>query len=129
MECVTANVKLSYRKRQQSSFFSKDGKLVCCNDIEGLLQEISCTHNPKELRLFVHSPKYSLQVVQLRNRKINLSLLTAHSVHMKETYKNMDLLLKAMSYSKYGWNICVDLQVTGLLLGMQSGYTKLCCFL
>ena len=35
---------------------------------------------------------------------------------MKETYENMDLLLKAMSYSKYGWNTCADLQVTGLLV-------------
>jgi hypothetical protein len=38
---------------------------------------------------------------------------------MKQTYENMDLLLKAMNYSKYGWNIRADLQVTGLLLGMQ----------
>jgi len=48
---------------------------------------------------------------------------------MKENYDNMDLLLKTMSYSKYGWNIRADLQVTGLLQGMQSGYTKLRCFL
>jgi hypothetical protein len=41
----------------------------------------------------------------------------------------MDLPLKAKSYSKYGWNICVDLQVTGLLLGMQFGLKKLRCFL
>jgi len=47
---------------------------------------------------------------------------------MKETYESMDLLLKAISYSKYGWNICGDLKVIGLLIGMQSGYTELCCF-
>jgi hypothetical protein len=35
---------------------------------------------------------------------------------VKETYKNMDLLLKAISYSKYGWKICGDLKVIGLLL-------------
>jgi len=36
---------------------------------------------------------------------------------MKETYVNMDLLLKAISYSSYGWNIC------------ESGYARVCCFL
>ena len=47
---------------------------------------------------------------------------------MKETYESMDLLLTAISYSKYGWKICGDLKVIGLLIGMQSGYTKFCCF-
>jgi hypothetical protein len=60
---------------------------------------------------------------------IRLSIPTAHSVHMKETYENMHLLFKAISYSKCGWKICGDLKVTGLLLGMRSGYTKFCCFL
>jgi hypothetical protein len=36
---------------------------------------------------------------------------------MKETYANMDLLLKAVSYSKYGWKTYGDLKVTGILLG------------
>jgi len=31
----------------------------------------------------------------------------------------MDLLLKAVSYSKYGWKICGDLKIIGLLLGMH----------
>jgi hypothetical protein len=48
---------------------------------------------------------------------------------MKKTYENVDLLLNAISYSKYGWKVCGDLEVTGLLLGMQSAYTNLCCFL
>ena len=38
------------------NFFPKDGKLVYCNDKEGLMQEIRCTHNPEEL----HLSKYSL---------------------------------------------------------------------
>jgi hypothetical protein len=44
---------------------------------------------------------------------------------MKETYENMDLLLKVVSYSKYGSKICGDLKVIGLLVGTQCGYTKL----
>jgi len=48
---------------------------------------------------------------------------------MKATYENMDLLLKALRYSKYGWKICEDIKVIGLLLGMQLGHTTLCCSL
>jgi hypothetical protein len=65
----------------------------------------------------------------LHNGNIRPSIPIAHCVNMYETYKNVDLLLKATSYSNYGWKICGDLKVTGLLLGMQSGYTKFCCFL
>jgi hypothetical protein len=41
----------------------------------------------------------------------------------------MDLLLKAISYSKYGWKTCGDLKDIGLLLGKQSFYILFCCFL
>jgi hypothetical protein len=124
-------VKVSYRKHQQSlsSFFSKDGKLVYCNDVEGLLHKLGCTYNPEEWRLFVYLSQFSLKVVLLHNRNIHPSIPIAHSVHMKETYANMDLLLKGINYSKYGWKMRGDLKVIGLLLGTQSGYTRFCCFL
>jgi hypothetical protein len=48
---------------------------------------------------------------------------------LKETYENIYLLLKAISYSKCGWKICGDLTVMGLFLGIQSGYIMFCCFL
>jgi hypothetical protein len=64
--------KVSYRKRQQSlsSLISKDGELVYCNDV-GLLQELGCTHNPEEWRLFVDLSKFSLKVVLLHNGNIH----------------------------------------------------------
>lgn len=105
-------------------FFSKDGELVYPNNVEGLLQGLGSTYNPEEWRLCVHWSKYSFKVVQQHNGNINPSIPFAHSVHIKDSYENMDLLLKAKSYSKYGWNICADLQVTGLILGMLSGYKK-----
>jgi hypothetical protein len=40
----------------------------------------------------------------------------------------MDLLLKATIYSKCEWKICGGHKFVGSLLGMQSGYTKFCCF-
>ena len=41
----------------------------------------------------------------------------AYCINMKETCENM-------SYDKSKWNICADLKVIALLLGLQLGYTK-----
>jgi len=48
---------------------------------------------------------------------------------MKEIYEDIDLLLKAVSYSKYEWKICGHLAVLRLLLGMRSGYATFCFIL
>jgi hypothetical protein len=47
--------KLSYNKRQQllSSFLSKDGELVCYNDVEGLLKLVGFTHSLEEWIFFL----------------------------------------------------------------------------
>lgn len=82
--------------------FSEDSELVYGNYVEGLLQELGCTHKPEGWKRFVDSSKFSLKAVLLHNGNIHPPLPTAHSVHMKETYENKDLILKYMSYSKYG---------------------------
>jgi hypothetical protein len=41
----------------------------------------------------------------------------------------MKLLLEKIQYEKYNCNFCGDLNVIALLLGLQLGYTKFCCFL
>jgi hypothetical protein len=48
---------------------------------------------------------------------------------MKESYEDMKLLLERIHYEKYKWNICRDLKVIALLLGLKLAYTKYCCFL
>jgi hypothetical protein len=48
---------------------------------------------------------------------------------MKETYENLMQLLNKLEYSKCGWHICGYLKVVSLLIGLQLGYTKYCCFL
>jgi hypothetical protein len=47
---------------------------------------------------------------------------------MKESCENMKLLLEKIHYEKYKKNICGDLKVIALLLGLQLGYTKYCVF-
>jgi hypothetical protein len=61
--------------------------------------------------------------------EINTSVPLPHVVNMKESYKNMKLLLEKIHYEKYKWNICGDLKVIALLLGLKLGYTKYYCFL
>ena len=124
MKCYTRNA-----SSHCHHFFLKNGELVHCNDVERLQQELECAHNPEEWRCCVDSSKFILNAVLLHTGNIHPSIPVAHSVNMKETYENMDLLLKAISYSKYEWKVCGDFKVIGLLLGLQSGYTRFCCFL
>jgi hypothetical protein len=41
----------------------------------------------------------------------------------------MKNLLDKINYNKHCWNVCGDLKVIAILLGMQLGYTKYCCFI
>ncbi|GFG35938.1 hypothetical protein Cfor_02909 [Coptotermes formosanus] len=41
----------------------------------------------------------------------------------------MKILLGAIQYNVRQWNICGYLKVTGMLMGMQGGFAKFCCFL
>jgi hypothetical protein len=60
---------------------------------------------------------------------INSQVPLSHAANMKESYVDMKLLLEKIQYEKYNWNICGDLKVIALLLGLQLGYTKFGCFL
>ena len=89
-----------------------------CNDVEGLLQELGCT---------VHTTLKNCDFFYVR-----LNLFSRLCCYVtKYSRVNTDCPLcpheEAISYSKYGWKICGHLTVTGSLLEMQSGYTKLCC--
>jgi len=85
-------------------------------------------YNPDQWRLFTDSSKVSLKVVLLRNGNRFPSVPLAHAANMKESYESMKLLLGKIKYDKFKWKLCGDLKVVALLLGMQLGYTKYCCF-
>jgi len=85
--------------------------------------------NPDQWHLFTDSSKVSLKVVLLHNRNKFPSVPLAHAANMNESYESMELLLGKIKYDEFKWKLCGDLKVVALLLGMQLGYTKYCCFL
>jgi hypothetical protein len=54
---------------------------------------------------------------------------TSHAINVKESFEIMKMLLQKIQYEKYNWNVSRDLWVIAMLLGLQLGYTKVCCFL
>ena len=121
----------SFRNRNKdlASFFDMENKLCYCTNIPGLFMSLGLPHNPSDWCLFIDSSKRSLKGVLLHNGNKYPSIPIAHSVHLKESYDNMEFLLEAIKYSEYQWSLCGDLKVIGLLMGMQAGLTKYCCFL
>jgi len=41
----------------------------------------------------------------------------------------MKILMEAINYVKFKGQICGDLKVIALLLGLKQGFTKYCCFI
>ena len=117
-----------YRKRHEDPvhFFKMERGLVACTDIDGLMQTLN--HNPVDWRLFIDSSKLNLKAFLLHNGNTLPSMPVGHSVHSKESYENMNIRMKAINYDKFKWQICVDLKVIALLLGLQQEFTEYCCF-
>jgi len=75
--------------------------------------------------LFNDSLQFSLKNVILHYGNIFPSVPLAHAADMKESYENTKLLLEKIQDEKCNWNICGDLKVIALFLGLQLGYTVL----
>jgi hypothetical protein len=65
----------------------------------------------------------------LHNGKNYASLPIGHSVHIKESYENIELALAKIGFATHDWMICGDMKVMCMLLGQQDGYTKYPCFM
>ena len=120
-----------YRKRNLSlsSAFRVDGPLCFCHNVNELFEKLHVVHRPDEWILFIDSSKRSLKAVLLHNGNQKPSVPIAHSVHLKEKYENIEILLESIQYNTYKWNICGDLKVVGIIMGLQGGFTKHCYFL
>jgi len=110
-------------------FLSQKDGFMFCNDVCSVMEVLGHEYNPDQWRLFVDSSKVSLKVVLLHNRNKFPSVPLPHAANMKESYESMKLLLGKIKYDEFKWKLCGDLKVVALLLGMQLGYTKYCCFL
>ena len=93
--------------------------LVASTDIVGLMRTLDINHNPLEWWLYIDSSKLSLEAVPLHNGNTLPSIHVGHSVHNKEPYEDMKILMEAINYDKFKWQICGDLKVIALLLGLQ----------
>ncbi|GBM82278.1 hypothetical protein AVEN_44365-1 [Araneus ventricosus] len=80
-------------------------------------------------RLCIGSSKASLKIVLLANGNDLPSVPVAYSADMKETHENISQILDKICYHDYNWKLCAELKVVALLTGLQTGYTKYCCFL
>lgn len=120
-----------YRNRHEpyAKYYTMEDKICFCKDIHGLFKELGQAYDPNQWRLFVDSSKESLKAVLLHNGNEKPSIPIAHAVNTKESYETMVRLLKYIKYEEHNWKVCSDLKVVGMLCGMQSGYTKYCCFL
>ena len=49
------------------------------------------------------------------------SIPIAHTVHLKESYKSIQVLLETIQFNACKWSICGDLKAVGILIGMQGG--------
>lgn len=86
-------------------------------------------YKPEEWRLFVDSSIRSLKTILLHNTNVLAPIPIAHSTVLKESYKNIKIVLEKIKYSEHQWKIYGDLKIIGMIFGMQSGNIKYPCFL
>jgi len=102
---------------------------VACKDVGGLFKALNMGHCSDKWRLFINSPKVSLKAVLLHNGNVLPSIPVGHAFGIKESDDSMKQLLQYIRYDTNNWNICADLKVIALLLGLQLGYIKFPYFL
>lgn len=117
------------RHEMFATFFTKEDGLCFCNDIKGMFEAIGIPCVPSEWRLFIDSSTKSLKAVLLHNGNKFPSLPIAHSVHLKENYECVKILLESVKYREYNWELIGDFKMVGFLMGLQGGYTKYPCYL
>jgi len=78
-----------HREKEFTNFFSKEGNLIFCNDIQGLMECFKIEYNSSEWRVFIDLSIKSLKIVSLHNANTFASIPIGHSVYLKENYNNL----------------------------------------
>jgi len=73
---------------------------VACTDIDGLMQTLNINHSPLDWRLFIDSSNLNLKAVLLHSGNTLPSIPVGHSMHNKESYENMKILMEVINYDK-----------------------------
>lgn len=120
-----------YRDRNADllEFFNKENCICYCVNVGGLIGHLGMKYNSSDWRLFIDGSTDSLKACLLHNGNELPSIPLAHSVDWKESRESIKEILSVVNYEQYGWNICCDLKVVSMLMGLQGGYTKYMCFL
>lgn len=129
-----AEIKITEYRDASSQFidcFSQRKGLVYCNDISKLFTLFGYPHNADEWRLFIDYSSSGLKAVLLHNGNKQPTVPIAYSKSKSETYEVMKFLLKKIDYNnpQHKWNICADLKVVAILMGIQAGNVKYPCHL
>ena len=66
-------------------------------------RKIKVNHISLDWRLFIDSSKLSLKAVLLHNGNTQPSIPVGHTMHTKESYENMEILMVAINYDKFEW--------------------------
>ncbi|GBN34857.1 hypothetical protein AVEN_254847-1 [Araneus ventricosus] len=118
-----------HQEKEFTQFFSKEGNLVFCKDVQVLKKCFDIEYDPYEWRLFIDSYKTSLKAVLLHNGNSFASLPLEYSGHLEENHNDLSMILEKINYQEYRWMVCGDFKMLTMLLGQQAGYTKYPCFL
>jgi hypothetical protein len=65
------------------------------------MQKFGVEYTVNEWRLFIDSSKRSVKAVLLHNGNNIVSLPIGHSVHLKESYENLELVLTKIGYTAH----------------------------
>lgn len=110
-----------------SSFFSCQDELCFCNDVTGLFKAIWIFCNLSEWCPFIDSSCRCLKAVLLHNQNMYPSLSLAHSMQLKEEYSCVKIMLNALKYKDYRWEVIRYLKIELFLIGLQGSFIKYPC--
>jgi len=95
-----------YHQKNLDKFFTIEGTLVACKDVNGLFKALNMGHCSDEWRLFIDSSKVSLKAVLLHNGNVLPSIPVAHAFGIKESDDTIKQLLHYQKKDTCKWNMC-----------------------